>query len=90
MSALTRAQLVGLVLEATTDAITNDEHPEWGVRRPNLLVEGCRSVRAFGALGYAQPEAAARIFAGRIADAVLAALDAPQAKPRPQLRVVTL
>lgn len=70
---LTRAELVEIVLAATTDEVVDDQRPDLGVERPNILVEGCRGVRVRGAR-YPDPEAAARVFAGVVADALLARL----------------
>lgn len=67
--ALSRAELIDLVLAAATDEITNGS--ETKVLRPNILVVGCTHVRGFRNSYYPDPEAAARHFAGKIADAVL-------------------
>ena len=71
IAALSRKELVDLVMAATTDTIVDDERPELAAMRPNLLLEGCRSVRAFGHIGYPDPEAAALVIAGQVADAIL-------------------
>lgn len=77
---VSKADLIKLIMEATTDDITED-----GLKlghQPNILVQGCRFVRGF-ARGYEDPEAAALKFAGFIADAILAKLSPGEEGWRP-------
>jgi len=74
-----RDALIALIMEETTDDIVADGWDRLG--KPNVLVQGCRYIRRNAPPspeGYANPEAAAKQFAGFIADRLLAALQAEQ------------
>lgn len=69
-----RDALITLIMEETTDDIVADGWDRLG--KPNVLVQGCRYIRRNAPPspeGYANPEAAAKQFAGFIADRLLAA-----------------
>lgn len=73
-----RAELVSLVMQETTDEIIADGWMDLG--KPNVLTQGCRYIRRNappGPEGYADPEEAALKFAGFIADRILATLIYP-------------
>lgn len=68
-----RDALIALIMEETTDDIVADGWDRLG--KPNVLVQGCRYIRRNAPPspeGYANPEAAAKQFAGFIADRLLA------------------
>jgi hypothetical protein len=60
--------LIDIVMRETTDEITQSDQSGYVFSRktPNVLVEGCRAV------GYVDPEEAARHFAEEVARALLA------------------
>lgn len=72
--ALSRDDLIAIIMEETTDEIVADGWRSLGA--PNALVQGCRYIRCSSPPnpeGYENPDEAARNFAGFIADRVLAA-----------------
>ncbi|MDM8352229.1 hypothetical protein [Brevundimonas diminuta] len=74
-----REGLIALIMEETTDDIVADGWNRLG--KPNVLVQGCRYIRRNAPPspeGYSDPEAAAKRFAGFIADRLLATLQAEQ------------
>lgn len=72
----TRDVLIGLIMEETTDDLVADGWKHIG--KPNVLVQGCRFLRRADRTrpseGYENPEAAAKQFAGFIADRLLKTL----------------
>ncbi|MCW2194976.1 hypothetical protein AB7M45_007749 [Bradyrhizobium elkanii] len=72
---LSRDALIDIIMRETTDQIVADGWEKLG--RPNVLVQGCmfirRGVRTDPTDGYVDPDAAAKKFAGFIADAILSA-----------------
>ncbi len=72
---LDRESLIALIMEETTDDLIGDGWEKLG--KPNVLVQGCRFLRKANRAdptdGYENPDAAARKFAGFIADRILAA-----------------
>lgn len=71
---MSREALIEIIMRETTDEIVADGWDVLG--RPNVLVQGCkfirRNIRTDPTEGYADPDDAAKRFAGLIADAILA------------------
>lgn len=74
-----RDALISMIMDETNDDIVEDGWKHLG--KPNVLVQGCRFLRrrerASATEGYENPEAAAKQFAGFIADRILASLSQP-------------